>query len=92
MGSRHAEHSLSSSPASVQSSLKGKKDTINKHSGKFSIRLMVFSCEKYWLTTYFNSFAEAMDFRDWCESECVRLIGIKGISLLLYDSPYSVAQ
>lgn len=27
--------------------------------------------------------AEAMDFRDWCENECVRLIGTKGILLLL---------
>lgn len=22
--------------------------------------------------------AEAMDFRDWCQSECLRLIGTKG--------------
>ncbi|KDP38490.1 hypothetical protein JCGZ_04415 [Jatropha curcas] len=57
MGGRHAEHSLSSSPASVQSSLKGKRDAISKHS-------------------------EAMDFRDWCESECVRLVGTKDTSFL----------
>ncbi|KAH9758670.1 protein ESSENTIAL FOR POTEXVIRUS ACCUMULATION 1 [Citrus sinensis] len=54
MGGRTAERTLSSSPASAQSSLKGKKDALTKHS-------------------------EAMDFRDWCESECVRIIGTKGI-------------
>ncbi|KAI3684846.1 hypothetical protein L6452_34073 [Arctium lappa] len=52
MGSRAAEISLSSSPAS-----KGKRDVLTKHS-------------------------EAMDFRDWCESECVRLIGTKDTSFL----------
>ncbi|CAK9146353.1 unnamed protein product [Ilex paraguariensis] len=57
VGGRPAEHSLSSSPASVHSSLKGKKDALTKHS-------------------------EAMDFRDWCESECVRLIGTKDTSFL----------
>ncbi|XP_050212155.1 protein ESSENTIAL FOR POTEXVIRUS ACCUMULATION 1 [Mercurialis annua] len=57
MGGRHADRALSSSPASTQSSLKGKRDAINKHS-------------------------EAMDFRDWCESECVRLTGTKDTSVL----------
>ncbi|XWS24347.1 hypothetical protein CRYUN_Cryun28dG0093800 [Craigia yunnanensis] len=58
VGGKHIERTLSSSPASAQSSLKGKRDTLTKHS-------------------------EAMDFRDWCESECVRLIGTKGIGILL---------
>ncbi|XP_022772767.1 uncharacterized protein LOC111315363 isoform X2 [Durio zibethinus] len=57
LGGRPIEHTLSSSPASAQSSLKGKKATLTKHS-------------------------EAMDFRDWCESECVRLIGTKDTSFL----------
>ncbi|CAK7349285.1 unnamed protein product [Dovyalis caffra] len=52
VGGRPAEHSLSSSPAATQSSVKGKRDTMSKHS-------------------------EAMDFRAWCESECVRLVGSK---------------
>ncbi|KAA8528636.1 hypothetical protein F0562_035991 [Nyssa sinensis] len=57
MGGRPAEHSLSSSPASTRSTLKGKKDVMNKYS-------------------------EAMDFRDWCESESVKLIGTKDTSFL----------
>ncbi|KAJ4836101.1 hypothetical protein Tsubulata_004202 [Turnera subulata] len=54
---RQPEYSLSSSPASAQSSVKGKRDAANKHS-------------------------EAMEFRDWCESECVRLIGTTDTSFL----------
>ncbi|XVE56032.1 hypothetical protein DITRI_Ditri03aG0204900 [Diplodiscus trichospermus] len=58
VGGRSVERNLSSSSASAaQSSLKGKKDILTKHS-------------------------EAMDFRDWCESECVRLIGTKDTSFL----------
>ncbi|KAL4312365.1 hypothetical protein GQ457_01G009710 [Hibiscus cannabinus] len=57
VGGRPTERTLSSSPASAQSSLKGKRDMLTKHS-------------------------EAMDFRDWCESECVRLIGTKDTSFL----------
>ena len=34
VGGRPAEHSLSSSPATTQSSVKGKRDTMSKHSGK----------------------------------------------------------
>ncbi|KAJ6941483.1 hypothetical protein NC651_007303 [Populus alba x Populus x berolinensis] len=56
VGGRPAEHSLSSSTATTQSSLKGKRDTMNKHS-------------------------EAMEFRAWCENECVRLVGTKGTIL-----------
>ncbi|KAJ8528851.1 hypothetical protein K7X08_030495 [Anisodus acutangulus] len=52
-----AERVLSSSPASAHSSLKGKKDTLTKHS-------------------------EAMDFREWCENECDRLIGTRDTSFL----------
>ncbi|TYJ49253.1 hypothetical protein E1A91_A01G121600v1 [Gossypium mustelinum] len=54
---RAIDRSLSSSPSSAQSSLKGKSDMLTKHS-------------------------EAMDFRDWCEGECVRLIGTKDTSFL----------
>ncbi|XVF63886.1 hypothetical protein PTKIN_Ptkin09bG0121900 [Pterospermum kingtungense] len=57
VGGRPVERTLSSSPASAQYSLKGKRDKLTKHS-------------------------EAMDFRDWCESECVRLIGTKDTSFL----------
>ncbi|XVF36120.1 hypothetical protein REPUB_Repub19eG0031100 [Reevesia pubescens] len=57
VGGRPIERTLSSSPASAQSSLKGKRDTLTKHS-------------------------EAMDFRDWCEGECARLIGTKDTSFL----------
>ncbi|GAV70277.1 GYF domain-containing protein [Cephalotus follicularis] len=57
LGGRAAERTLTSSPASAQSLLKGKRDTLTKHS-------------------------EATDFRDWCESECVRLIGTKDTSFL----------
>ncbi|XP_022750461.1 uncharacterized protein LOC111299508 [Durio zibethinus] len=57
VGGRPNERTLSSSPASAHSSLKGKRDTLTKHS-------------------------EAMDFRDWCEGECVRLIGTKDTSFL----------
>ncbi|KAK8623345.1 hypothetical protein V6N13_118231 [Hibiscus sabdariffa] len=57
VGGRPSERTLSSSPASTQSSLKGKREMLTKHS-------------------------EAMDFRDWCESECVRLIGTKDTSFL----------
>lgn len=31
-----------------------------------------------------NKHSEAMDFKDWCESECVRLIGTKDTSFLEY--------
>ncbi|PSS31349.1 PERQ amino acid-rich with GYF domain-containing protein [Actinidia chinensis var. chinensis] len=54
---RHAERTLSSSPASAQFSLKGKMGSMTKHS-------------------------EANDFRAWCESESVRLIGTKDTSFL----------
>ncbi|KAF8024337.1 hypothetical protein BT93_F1506 [Corymbia citriodora subsp. variegata] len=59
VGARPVEHTLLSSPASGQTSLKGKREAMNKHS-------------------------EAMDFKDWCESECVRLIGTKDTSFLEY--------
>ncbi|KAJ0086530.1 hypothetical protein Patl1_09124 [Pistacia atlantica] len=57
MGGGTAERTLSSSPASAQSSHKGRKDSMAKYS-------------------------EATDFRDWCESECVRLIGTKDTNFL----------
>ncbi|XP_022768947.1 uncharacterized protein LOC111312697 isoform X2 [Durio zibethinus] len=58
-GGRPIERTLSSSPASTRSSLKGKRDMLTRHS-------------------------EAMDFKDWCESECVRLIGTNDTSFLEY--------
>lgn len=57
MGGKPGEHSLSSSPASTHSSLKGKRDAMTKHS-------------------------EAMDFRDWCVNESLRLTGSKDTSFL----------
>lgn len=56
-GGKSIDHSFSSSPASIQSSVKGKRDGSTKRS-------------------------EAMDFRDWCESESVRLTGSKDTSFL----------
>ncbi|KAK4429180.1 protein ESSENTIAL FOR POTEXVIRUS ACCUMULATION 1 [Sesamum alatum] len=58
-GGRPADYSLSATASSAQSSLKGKKTALNKHS-------------------------EAMDFKEWCESECIRLIGSKDTSILEY--------
>ncbi|PON40482.1 GYF domain containing protein [Parasponia andersonii] len=58
MGNKVTERaSLSSSPGSIYSSTKGKRDAMSKRS-------------------------EAMGFRDWCESECVRLIGTRDTSFL----------
>ncbi|KAL5777981.1 hypothetical protein ACOSP7_010907 [Xanthoceras sorbifolium] len=59
LGGRPAERMLSSSAASAQSTVKGRKDAMTKHS-------------------------EATDFKDWCESECVRLIGTNDTSFLEY--------
>ncbi|KAH6778792.1 hypothetical protein C2S52_010029 [Perilla frutescens var. hirtella] len=57
IGGRPVEHSFSSAASSTQSSLKGKKNALTKHS-------------------------EAVDFKEWCESECVRLVGSKDTSFL----------
>ncbi|CAI0436267.1 unnamed protein product [Linum tenue] len=81
MNSRPAERPLSSSPA--QSSLKGKKEAANnKHSGSTMSDEIISSPFADSWTLHDNSFAEAMGFRDWCESECVRLIGSKDTSFL----------
>ncbi|XP_077233303.1 protein ESSENTIAL FOR POTEXVIRUS ACCUMULATION 1-like isoform X2 [Tasmannia lanceolata] len=66
---RPADYLLSLSPASAQSSSKGRKDAVNKY-------------------------AEAMDFRDWCESESVRLTGTKDTSFLEFclKQPTSEAE
>ncbi|KAM5564855.1 protein ESSENTIAL FOR POTEXVIRUS ACCUMULATION 1 [Rosa sericea] len=61
------ERLLSSSPASAQSSLKGKRDAMTKQS-------------------------EAMDFQDWCKSECARLIGTKDTSFLEFCLKQSRAE
>ncbi|KAL0438558.1 UNVERIFIED_CONTAM: protein ESSENTIAL FOR POTEXVIRUS ACCUMULATION 1 [Sesamum latifolium] len=58
-GGKPADYSVSASASSAQSSLKGKKTALNKHS-------------------------EAMDFKEWCESECIRLMGSKDTSILEY--------
>ncbi|XP_062097710.1 protein ESSENTIAL FOR POTEXVIRUS ACCUMULATION 1-like [Humulus lupulus] len=58
MGGKATERaSLSSSPGSLHSSQKGKRDAMSKRS-------------------------EASGFRDWCESECFRLIGTRDTSFL----------
>ncbi|KAG9135178.1 hypothetical protein Leryth_013470 [Lithospermum erythrorhizon] len=54
---RGLDYSVSSSPASAHSKVKGKIDASSKES-------------------------EAMDFREWCESESFRLIGTKDTSFL----------
>ena len=84
MGGRPAEHSLSSSPATTQSSVKGKRDTMSKHSGKvlqavhlYLSRIVVFIL----IPSCFYSFPEAMEFRAWCESESVRLVRAKRIDV-----------
>lgn len=41
-----------------------------------------FFFEDFVFLNFFSVTAEAMDFRDWCESETVRLTGSKGIRLL----------
>ncbi|CAI9763712.1 unnamed protein product [Fraxinus pennsylvanica] len=66
-GGRPGGYSLSSSPASAQPSLRGKTDSLTKHS-------------------------EAMDFKEWCESECFRLIGSKDTSVLEFCIKQSRAE
>ncbi|KAF8406421.1 hypothetical protein HHK36_008508 [Tetracentron sinense] len=66
-GSRPTDHSLSFTPAAGQSSLKGKRDAITRHS-------------------------EAMDFRDWCERESVRLTGTKDTSFLEFCLKQSTTE
>ncbi|CAI9777826.1 unnamed protein product [Fraxinus pennsylvanica] len=66
-GGRPGEYSLSSSPASSQPSLRGKKDASTKHS-------------------------EAMDFKEWCENECFRLVGSKDTSFLEFCIKQSRAE
>ncbi|CAA0841794.1 GYF domain-containing protein [Striga hermonthica] len=58
-GGKAADDTFFVSSSSAQSSLKGNKNSITKHS-------------------------EAGDFMEWCESECVRLIGSKDTSILEY--------
>ncbi|XP_020551187.1 uncharacterized protein LOC105166153 isoform X2 [Sesamum indicum] len=58
-GGKPADYLVSASASSAQSSLKGKKTALNKHS-------------------------EAVDFKEWCESECIRLMGSKDTSILEY--------
>lgn len=77
VGGKPVERSISSSPSSAHSSMKGKKNTLtNKHSGKPLKAL--FSFHRFRLTFIPPTVAEAMDFRDWCENECVRLVGSRG--------------
>ncbi|KAF9620316.1 hypothetical protein IFM89_011051 [Coptis chinensis] len=66
-GSKPVDYSLSSSPAAGQSSSKGRRDAITRHS-------------------------EAMDFRDWCESETVRLTGSKDTSFLEFCLKQSTSE
>lgn len=56
---------------------------MTKHTGKTTSCLQS-SCSLSLSLTFgiaYSHFAEAMDFRDWCESESVRLTGTKGILL-----------
>lgn len=81
-GGKPAEQSLSSSPATAQAYLKGKRDAMTNHSGKPLLDWLSFHhiyCPlTYFFLLVFFLFSEAMDFRDWCESECLRLIGTNG--------------
>ncbi|KAG9440962.1 hypothetical protein H6P81_021127 [Aristolochia fimbriata] len=67
VGSRQAEHSLSSSPASAAVSSKGRRDAATKH-------------------------AEAIGFRDWCESESMRLTGTNDTSILEFCLKQSTSE
>lgn len=80
MSGRPAE---SASPGSAQSSFRGKKDAKSKQSGKPLQTCNQHSLTIYLILIFYSTSAEAMDFRNWCESECVRLIGTKGKLLLL---------
>lgn len=82
---RPVEYSLSSAASANQHSLKGKKNASTKVSGiKFWDRLEILSSifqrkkgkTEILLSSYYT---EATDFKEWCESECVRLVGSKGI-------------
>ncbi|XP_034912382.1 protein ESSENTIAL FOR POTEXVIRUS ACCUMULATION 1-like isoform X1 [Populus alba] len=84
VGGRPAEHSLSSSSATTQSSVKGERDTMSKHSGKvlqavhlYLSRIVVFIL----IPSCYYSFPEAMEFRAWCERESVRLVRAKRIDV-----------
>lgn len=67
-----------SSPVVTQASQKGKKEAVTKLTGmlftdnhSLSITIgMFFSCV--------CGFPEANGFRDWCKSECLRLLGSEG--------------
>ncbi|XP_068656533.1 protein ESSENTIAL FOR POTEXVIRUS ACCUMULATION 1-like isoform X2 [Aristolochia californica] len=67
VGSKQAEHSLSSSPAFASASSKGRRDAATKH-------------------------AEATGFREWCESESVRLTGTKDTSILEFCLKQSTSE
>ncbi|XP_077224090.1 protein ESSENTIAL FOR POTEXVIRUS ACCUMULATION 1-like isoform X2 [Tasmannia lanceolata] len=64
---RPANYPLSSSPASAQSSSKGRSDAVTKY-------------------------AEAMDFRDWCVSESIRLTGTNDTSFLEFCLKQSTSE
>ncbi|KAL2504108.1 GYF domain-containing protein [Abeliophyllum distichum] len=66
-GGRPGEYSPLSSPASAQPFLRGKNDTLTKHS-------------------------EAIDFKEWCESECFRLVGSNDTSFLEFCIKQSRAE
>lgn len=48
----------------------------------FSFHKLVWACL---MIEFYPHLAEAMGFRGWCESECVRLIGTKGTFFLLVE-------
>lgn len=74
------QKSLSSSPSAAQSSFKGRRDAITKHTGKNTTCLKNLLFEfLFYLFASHAYFAETMDLRDWCESESLRLTGTKGI-------------
>lgn len=82
---RPVEHSLSSAASSTQSSVKGKKNALTKRSGIKSwfsiIRIIVFykKLKVNLKPIVLHTVTEAVDFKEWCESECIRLVGSKGI-------------
>lgn len=92
IGGRPADQSLASS---TQSSLKGKKNASTKQSGRHILvwpEFSYFILNKEMTINHFCStpFAEAMDFKEWCEGECVRLLGSKGIIWLLSSTLFSL--
>lgn len=73
-----------SSAATARQSGKGKAEATNKQTGIVKVFLVAFFKDYHHIRSSNNfHYAEAMDFRDWCEGEWARLTGTNGIKLCL---------